>query len=780
MAAYSMFADTVTKLINARMGTKNEDLHVTKDEVEQLFEFGKLDPSNWLKLCHVMAEEMRQFENCPKLDDENVAELLALGLVKFVWREAPPEKEDTSEHDSSLRSAFLKMAAVWSTPQTTSELFVCFDIDKIVRYEGFAELTVLPAVARFVVEGLNITCRLKSLPVKACRRKDSNEMWCQLQCTYENDKSSAAGIADFARDHLGRSDRRTPKHISVFFAIDDAVDMENPWGSCPLLHVGTNFKTPEYSRWFDEVTDTKHDHNTSANTCFVYSQKNPTVEIPSKLNVETEIVMRGAIEDAPSLFGGQKRPSNFKLAAAMALSHPKSRGRHMANAFLALHLPRTMTDSTSQHEGSHVIDVGTDAAVTPPLNDGAPISRKMSIASYKCLACPGKSACTENERSRGHLSHGSSSGALDILANGNDVCKTLASVVSPPSKAASSKFTMRSCDRGAVSHNFFCEGVVPCSAPFSPRSTDKNTFVLFGKVVDVVNSRSAARMQKRVFCEKEDKNVPVRSMDAQSAFKDIVVHECDANRVKGYMRNNRVSPSVDCWKDRWMELVRLTGDFGKRVECFYKDLARASCDATCKRLFNEFIEQCKVYTDAKKALYGVCDEEEKASDAAKVFATLREHHFKNDAATSTLMHKSMFLGSRTVVAGARCVVSKDEGWKFFVRQYVVVMAGSVIAAVSTEDLDKFTPVKGAVSATTAPNDKLPDRAHQTWRDDDKTTAGLYDESTPSSKCENWRTAILPTHQSLRHKPPIGSRRLGTAPTTPRYVPPPLRHNHGDK
>ena len=114
--------------------------------------------------------------------------------------------------------------------------------------------------------------------------------------------------------------------------------MTNPWGSCPILHNGSNFRVPDYSRYFNELTDAANDDDNVNNTCFVYSQKHPTLEIPSKLNIEAEILMRGIIEKSDTLF--VEGVKDEKLAIAMGMCHPKARVRHVALFFFSIHPSR--------------------------------------------------------------------------------------------------------------------------------------------------------------------------------------------------------------------------------------------------------------------------------------------------------------------------------------------------------------------------------------------------------------------------------------------------------
>nr|BDT63032.1 MAG: wsv119-like protein [Trachysalambria curvirostris nimavirus] len=719
-----------------------------------------------------------------------------------------------------------------------SELFVTFDIDTIAAFKGFPELTVMPAVARYVIDGLGLVCSLESMPVKPCRRKDSSETWCQLITRYET-YNVTDKILNFAHNSLlaRKKGAIAPDIIKVYFSLDDTVDSTNPWGSCPLFHNGSNFRTPEFSRYYNEFTGVYVDSDTSENTCFVYSQKSPTIEIPSKLNIEAEIVMRGAITDADNLFvthdadiGPGLIPR--RLAIAMAFCHPKSRVRHMATYYFAIHLPKLKSNilKTQKCPSDNRIIVGKNATFVAPdkeeegeegkernrelSSQNNSISRKLSVASYRCLACRGEdNMCIDRDRSHRfpawhggecsptHLSHGRCSKSVEILYSSkrNTFTRKLASAVEPGIAAAD--FAVRNCERGAICHIFFCKGVQPVSTVFSPIAAQKKKLVLYGKLVDTVNGRCLKDMSAdrlRVFYTLDDRrsnSIPATSSEALGAFKDIIVHECNEEQVELYIRKNLFSRSLPHAKKWWLSINDLTARFDKHVRELYTRIAELpdSDDRhllTLSRLLINLYCECKKFEETKMQLLsggaresaqdddnqvGVGGEGKEAVDRYprrehmdRVISTLIEHHSRDDAATSILMHKSMLLGSRTVISGARCVVTEEPaqtGWIFDIRQYVVTMAGSAIARVSDADLVKFTPVKGSVSITTAPNDRLPERAHQTWTDDEKSPHATGCCTTIPTKCDNWR--------DLDRSSP-GTGHLVTKSSHEKYIPPHLR------
>ena len=859
------FTSTVTNLINNRLGKAYPE-RVSAELVESMFKFKDMNRAELASLFANLANETKIFSTCQdEIECETVQDMVDIGLVSFEWRDHNPDFGHMASFEkyaspllgvrdinNKYSDAFYKCFRA-AANNSTSDLFVCFDINKMAQHRGLCELDIFPRVAKYLINGLGLDCILESLPVKPCRRKNYNEVWCQLVTVYENDKVEKRH-AMFIQNTpvLGRScSSPVPSKIRVYFAVDDAVDMSNPWGSCPILHNGSNFRVPDYSRYFNEFTDAANDDDNVNNTCFIYSQKHPTLEIPSKLNIEAEVLMRGIIDKSDTLF--VEGVKDEKLAVAMGMCHPKARVRHVALFFFSIHLPLTsgLFPETKKCSLTSKIRVGSDALITTPNEvmyevsaaaatpadeenargeelpvatesekkdddevtanataaDPAPpststpsppsatsrscftknsISRKMSISSYTCLACNDK--CTENQRlskpvhiiynnsgfsnihfgssscyqdplqqqNRQHLSHGRGYKLIDLLAQSDRITvKQFANIISPAA-ATSSNFNINNCERSAMCHNFFCEGIEPVKTDFSSDDITKNKLVLYGKVLDVISSFSSSSAphinRRRVFYGQEEKEVnkiPTCSDDAKAAFKDILVHECNKDRVERYLSNTKLGNGGDLHHRWWLKLPELTADFKKHVERFYTDCVTIPDAASLKSVFSQFYRVCKKYKAAKAQLLccrengerrpadageeeeeeeeevgereegdgeGVNDESKNTRLLHEVVDTLVEFHARDEAITSTMIHKSMLLGSRTVVSGARCVVSTSPRWKFEVRQYVISMAGSAVTKVSDDNLKNFTPVRGAVSVTTAPNDKLPFGAHQTWRD----------------------------------------------------------------
>nr|AWQ62417.1 wsv119 [Shrimp white spot syndrome virus] len=678
---------------------------------------------------------------------------------------------------------------------------------------------------------------METPPVKPCRRKEVKDVWCQPKTSFENDAVEDKHLAFAESPILQRPrDFPIPKKITAYFCLDDSVDIKNPWGSCPLLKSGSNFRVSEYSRHFNEFSGVKNDDDTSSNTCFIYSQKNPNIEIVSKLNIEFEVMMEGIITHRKDLFETGIL-SDSSLATAMAFCHPKARVRNVALFYFSVYLPfsKITRKETIKCSETDKVHIGSDAIFSPPSDNpnisahqnnnnnnnnntsvniedrpirNNNISRKMTITNYQCMAC--KERCTNNctngnypDRGNQHLSHSvKGEDFFKILNNSKvDSLKKLSRVLipAPPSGNYTSKF----CDRSSMCHSFFCRGIEPVSTSFSSDSFEKTKLVLYGKVVDVINSYSAIKTSHnnriRVFFnseEKDNKTIPSRAESAKNAFKDILVHECNKERAVSYFEQNKLSSKDGHLSNKWwIELNDLNIMFEKHVEDFYKKCSKVNDAESLKDIFNDFEKTCDKYKTAKRAIIGAQDPStstpsKKENGITRIISTLSEFHSKDEATVSALLDKTMLLGSRTIMSGVRCVIrnnsvfsgfenkNTNNNWELEIRHYVISMGGAAVTKISDEDLEQFTPVRGAVSVTTAPNDKLPVGAHQTWKDEQtlKTNTkrnSLYDSynskrnNRDNNKIKNrslklsdfnWRTPNISIQEFNANKDDVNKKR----------------------
>nr|BDT63156.1 MAG: wsv119-like protein [Sicyonia whispovirus] len=793
----------------------------------------------------------------------------------------------------------------------SDDLYVCFNVDRLARHSDFPELKVVPLVARYVVRALDLQCVLETMPVKPSKQREGREIWCQTTTRFEN-ASVRAAVANCAKGPVlaRRNDAPDPQIIRVFFGLDDSVDLRNPWGSCPLLHTGPNFRTKDMSSSFEGSTGKRVSKDSSEETCFVYAQKNPTLEIPSKIVAESEMVMRGVILRADELFHaegfGVFTPDD-SLGAAMAFSHPKARVRNVTLFYLSTRLPLEFSKhrKTNRCARTNKITLGRDAAVSPPASvseshaecpipqgaegpevsagkeqqqpvarafeclPGRParlrntISRKMSISGYRCLACrgsnnrcpktgstvaqkrfDGKDSAPGDEsgdvyedhsvfREARHLSHGNAPCPLSTARMPDRIAAKLKAVIDDAS-TSEVYFSPLSCRNTAICHNFFCRGIQPVSTAFGSAASKKRKFILYGKTVDTLGGftcRSklapSSKDRTRVFysplhvCDTISDLSP-DNRGSPIAYRDMMVYHCSPRNVSLHadahwldvasMGRNHPVRTPPCFRPSapptpnlrpgwwWLELNYMHESFAVHVGKFLASLdnlpACGGGASPSKPLFQKFGLVCREYKKAKEAILasaamvsfapdstegsgrveneietekGSENEAETEAEAESqieakagdedenetfelvyfICSVLKEFRARDDAITDAMMHKSVLLGSRTFISGARCILSnRHEGLpEFQIKQYVVAMGGSAVAKVSEADLKRYTPVSGAVSAATAPNNRLPDSTMETCSDSAAAWSAFvsHESGSPGARggpdsADNWRVS----------------------------------------
>lgn len=161
-----------------------------------------------------------------------------------------------------------------------------------------------------------------------------------------------------------------------------------------------------------------------------------------------------------------------------------------------------------------------------------------------------------------------------------------------------------------------------------------------------------------------------------------------------------------------------------------------------------------------------------------VFGLLKGVNQRNHATLFTMMNKSMVTESTLVMIGARCAISDVGAAKaMVVRQFVAASKDMEMALVSESDLANYTVMKGSVSATTAPNDKLTDGACQTWKSRGVEASPIPDaashpevrgvrcvSTTPGGSYSSFNTCTRRSLPSLKRSPPSAGK----------YIPPHLR------
>lgn len=738
----------ITKLVKDRLRHDNRFSErsslLEQEAVEQHLQLNELSNKSLVKLVKVLSDECVTYNMTPEdytgtpIEAMAIRQLIDTGYVSVdIGREKTESRPVNGENNDFKR--------LLTTPPSPSlgyaEMFVTFNIDKMSRdnLTSFPEIEVVKRVCNSLFDGLELSADIKSLPVKTPRRNDGNGVvWCQVRYDLNTNVLGESGL-EYATDHLGVEGLNSRTRLRVYFAVKDSVEGGNEWGSCPLLHVGTNFKTEDLSQ---VVYDSVHSSHTAKDNikamrnnqfpcmekemCGVYSQKGTTLEIPSKLD-EINTIIRLSLEESNELFYSKGEVSD-RLLVNLAFAHPKARIRQLITAFVTCIFVKERASFNKTHVNKHdIINVGRDVNLQPPSEEsGYKISRKVCLSTDICFACD-----NDKCRGRGHLSHGNDlpcdnyggSAVIDFKAKAG---------IEPLNN--SKNYTMKACDRAAMSHNFFCRGVrvaEPINKKTYSFDDKRRIFNVYGKVKDVVGTnrnietawRTKYRQQqhesedvdlvrKRVFYHSKDdlKNAETIDRLSTAAFRDILYREVDIADVEhffGIKSKNLIG--ID-----WHKVH-------KSLNCFMEDLDAIKVTET-DRLNKLYVDYASTIAPKSKVKKKVYDDKDNNNNALMVMVillkTLKE---RNSAALFTLMNKSMLTESTVVLMGIRCAITDFNDCKnMTVRQFVGASRAMEVALVDDDELEAFTVVSGAVSATTAPNDTITDSACQTWRNNDAT------------------------------------------------------------
>ena len=857
----------ITSLINDRLRQDRVHGHTTytEEEVVELLGLNTLKGGNLVALAKVLGEECDIFKHTDKDEYKSrlfdfdydcpgaLQKLIEAGYVRIEWehcgggaKKKKKKKIDKLETNQESLNGFKRLveeATRNSSSKTTTsgssrclssyvppqrrsavKVFVTFDIDKLAKENltMFPEINLMTFVCNRVYIGLNLVSETKTLPVKPTRKRDgsnsNSEVWCQLRYNFYANAMNEDSIA-FAVSEMGidESCLNESTRVKVLFALRDAVDTNNEWASCPLLHVGTNFKTDEISQSFydnitssstnkDNITALKgEDGDREKDVCGVYSQKNPSLEIPAKLQ-EAEVIVRSSLNEANKLYIAKQRVSD-SLTVNLAFCHPKARMRHLFMAYVTCIFAKSVSnyDKTYADKCSNEIFLGKDAVLTSPVepaaaSGGYKVSRKISLTSDVCYACD-----SERCRNCGRLVHDNELPCDDKEYKNNIVKELKAKVLSDNGKTE--QYTMKSCERASVVHNFFCKKV-RVKAPIMTKETgeeerydfkdNKRTkLVLYGKVKDVVTTKSSSPsfsyesffeergswrdkrdhhinnvasssepLRKRVFYKKEedltDEDIVYQLSD--SSFRDIMVREVAVEQAKHHFARNGYPEEIY-----------------DELETLFKELEVGLKEPPAK-IFVDFVSRIAPKEEIEAGVY---EKKENVTRAVRfVIGLLRGVNQRNQATLFTMMNKSMVTESTLVMIGARCAVSDIvTGKTMVVRQFVAASKDMEMAPVSESDLANYTVMKGSVSATTAPNDKLSFDACQTWKSRRRVEAPLIPASHPKGRGEG---VSLPEKGYISTTPEGGYSSFNTCtrrsllslkkslPSAGKYIPPHLR------
>ena len=843
----------ITSLINDRLRQDGVHGHTiyTEEMVVELLDLNKLEKDNLVALAKVLGEECEIFKHT---DEEKynskmvnfeygcsgaLQKLIEAGYVSVdcehcVGAKKKTEKLETYQETLNGFKQLVEEAARNSNSKSSShsplipsyvpprrrpaiKVFVTFDIDKLAKENltMFPEINLMTFVCNRIYNGLNLISETKTLPVKPARKRNGSrsDVWCQLRYNFYAGSMNEESIA-FAVNEMGIDESCLDKNtrVEVLFALKDAVDTNNEWASCPLFHVGTNFKTGDISKSFYDCIPSSSTHRDNINAlrskdadrekdvCGVYSQKNPTLEIPAKLQ-EAEVVIRASLKEANELYIAKQRLSD-SLTVNLAFCHPKARMRYLFMTYITCIFAKSVSNCDITHESKHSQEIflGKDAILTSPMepttvSGGYKVSRKISLASDVCYACD-----SERCRSCGGLVH-------DNLLPGdekeyrNTIVKTLKTGVLNENRKME-QYTMKPCERASVAHFYFCRKV-RVKAPimtkeageegnenphYDFRDNKRTKFVLYGKVKDVVTIKPSSSsffyepisekkeywknkrehhlrngpsqseiLRKRIFYNKNEDLFDEDIVDQLSvlSFRDIMVRGVDVKQAEHHFARRGYPEEI------YDELEKL----------FEELEASPRAPVAVAKIFVDFV--CRIAPEWKVEAKMYDDKCNVAKAMRFVIGLLRCVNQRNQATMFTMMNKSMVTESTLVMTGVRCVVT---GKTMVVRQFVAAPKEMEMAPVSENDLANYTVMKGSVSAATAPNDKLSDSACQTWKSREEKPNSISNDA-PHPEMRGIRCISTVPGGSYsgftdkRRLPAVSKR---SSPSSGKYIPPHLR------
>ena len=680
-------AQTLADLATSRLGSHYPP--VTADEIHNvLVDFKRLGQRGLRKLKNVLDEEEKAF---PRSSYET--DVWKRG-VRYDWSLEKEADETFLDNPLSVHQQF---KSIW-----TLSVVMCVDV--LARAgPGFPEFEQLPNVILPILESLAIKMELKSKPVSK-PKFGKQEPWTTLTAVFETTAPVTQELVESAVRLGADFPAQVPDKIRVEFVLEDAIDTFAPWGSAPLLHVGSNFNLPDETDTEDSKTGAKR-HATTSNVCFVYSQKNPTLEIPSKLTEVRQTIL-GLVNESAHLFQLKSRPKR-SLAVSMAICHPKTRFRLVAQAFVVCFLPQTSFNKHHE-DASRIIEkrlvIGHDAnfSIKPH------VSRKISLATDVCRAC---SRMCDSGNHPAHV-YGRVPYLSDVAVRmglREDVERSTLSVL--PLYEIPRNLGCRS---SAVAHHFFCEGVVPCSIE---------------GVTDDMAIEAERKNSLLVYARLKKKNMDIKlrtfgkNLSGEQYF-DLLEQKCDINAARRYLDMNRAVHIDNGGATRWLPLIRHTIDIHRASRCFADRLANLNTTMKIALQLQEhrnntenFARQCSEYIRERGQVLRMW---QPASDnvmsvqqrnnqmGVDTLNTLQHLADKRQATMLVMMNRSFVVASRLVIGGVRGTISFPDGpaGRVELHQFVAISAGMVVAPVSKFTLSHLTVLKDNLSAAHAPVDTL--------------------------------------------------------------------------
>lgn len=800
-------ADKIVDLINFQLGEKDK---TTRQEVEDVFSLKSLDGVALNKLDNILREEQKAF---PLTTGRGSDDMWLQGL-RYEWTKSR-EEFHSREKEEVLNPLSMRCAE----PSTVWTLSLVFHLDTLAHMGGgFPELERLHDTVAPILEHLEVDVDMRILPVHE-PKVESVDLWCvvksRIETRSEYNKPSARTI-EYALNHLGAPiDIVSADRIRVEFVIQDAVNCASPWGSAPLLHVGSNFRVgPEAVVTEFKTTGSGTVKQTScsytSDYCFVYNRRDPTLEMPSKLN-EVADSLCGLISEVGRVFY-QKNPIRFlprKLILSLALCHPKIRIRLAVCTYVICYLPTTSFNR--YYNQKSYVNNGHFLALSRGLEigiDNYEVSRKLSLVSREpCRMC--SRICDHG----GHPAH--THGRVPDFSGGRSVESVLPEYQHDLS--IGEDIITPTCESTTMVHHFFCEGVVPCYIDSVFNGNDrmpvldrvKSSLVVYGKALDTGDIHQdvgkKTRLRTFIYNQRRHCGSADNAVITQNTYYDLMEQKCDLDAARRHLIASRVlcdngvdANNVDRM-DRWRPLILKTIETHRAARLFadqvthlcknkIKEELKSSpiidkARALCKR----FAEVCHDYNQVRqKALRGTAfrDSEERGegdvqsenvttvpSEARKfadimssrtvpwnpfwdeITKTLTTLADRRQATMLVMSNRAIAVASRMIIRGARCIASalpEGECGKVKLHQFLMAVDGMVVAPTTNAALSHFSVCGDGVSATTAPNDDLPETKMK-------------------------MTIPIPEHRLSTHRPAVPETDSPTPVIVPRpYVIPQLR------
>nr|BDW09839.1 MAG: wsv119-like protein [Marsupenaeus japonicus pemonivirus] len=760
-------ADIIVDQINFQLGELDR---TTRQEVEDVFNLKGLDGVALKKLDNILREERKAF---PPKTGRGSDDTWLQGL-RYEWTrsdEVIPIQEETEPNPLAIRC--MESSTIWT-------LSLVFCLDTLAHMGGgFPELERMHATVAPILDNLEVDVDMRTLPVHQ-PKVDGADLWCVVNSRIETRREHSrppSPAVEYALNRLGAPEEiAEADKIRVEFVIQDAVNCGSPWGSAPLLHVGSNFRVgPEAvvteTEWTGSTTVRQTSCSRTRDSCFVYNRKDPTLELPSKLNEVAES-LSGLVNEVGRAFCLKIRDATRFLPRALLLSlalcHPKIRIRLAICAYVICYLPTTRFnrnhDRRSHVTSGHLLVFGRGVRFTIGNHK---VSRKLSLVSREpCRIC--SRICDHGE----HPAH--AHGRVPDFSGKRSVEAVLPEFQHGPFIDGEGSLSTPTCASTTMAHQFFCEGVVPCYIDNvfngnneTPNSEHvKSSLIVYGKASSNAgppeNCRMGIKTRLRTFVYDQRRHCGSadNALVTRDTYYDLMEQRCDLDAARRHLDSSRVrcdtrmddDITVDKM-DRWRPLIVKTIETHRAARLFADQVTRLCLNAKkgeltaspvvdeARALCKRFADVCRDYNRVRQGtLWGTASREltsrgrgelqsenittvtseavrlskvassmtEPWDEIARTLTTLAD---RRQATMLVMSNRAIAVASRMVLRGARCIAStlrEDDCGRVQLHQFLMAVDGMVVAPTTNTTLSHFSVCRDGVSATTAPNDDLPE------------------------------------------------------------------------